>query len=207
MKSLLGFLKNLFRKLPDPNTIDRSGIVNSDIPYVNNGWIKGWAFDNPNRNVVVVCKHSNPRPGDNIFVKDGAGNKIIRTITHVDDRPMNGYEGLDIAVCKLDIPLPPTVKTYSIAIDLSSYQKCVTVDQYGVYSYCKLILNDKLSCVTGKSRKNELDPGDSGTPWFVWEDGTWKVCSHSFKGNYGIGPWYSNKKIYTELLSRLHQWD
>lgn len=204
---IIDFFRNLFRKLPDPSTIDRTGIVNSDVPHIDNGWIKGWCVDTPGRNVIIVCKHSNPRPGNTIFVRDDQGMKIVRTITKVDDRPLDGYEGLDVAVCQVEPPFPPTIRLYDMAFDLTNYQKSVTFDQHGQISRCKLALNSKLRTVSGNNRDHQLVPGDSGLPWFVWEDTGWRVCTHTFRGLHGIGPWYTHNQIVSALLTRIHQWD
>jgi hypothetical protein len=44
---------------PNKSTINLTGIIKSDHPQINNGWIKGWLVDNGKNDTIVVCAHSN----------------------------------------------------------------------------------------------------------------------------------------------------
>jgi hypothetical protein len=211
---------NGFKKFPNINTVDRSGFVNSDFPTPNNGYIKGWVVDTTPKNIIIVCKHALPNvnpPNNKIFVVDKFGKRFDRTIIALDSDPFRVkegtsdeslslyFQGSDITICKLDEPLPDSVKGYKISKDVNIIgKKVVTFHQTGVGSIAKVDYVDKFAYLKGKSRTGgSLIGGDSGTPWYVWENNEWKVLTHTHKGDFGYGPWYSHKLIYPDLLQRI----
>ena len=206
---LFEHIKNtFFRNFPSPNTIDRSGIVRSDYPVVGNGWIKGWVY---NSNTIIVCKHSNPsvdEPNNKIYVCDNNGCKHERTIVNVDDSQFDiglggsYYNGGDIAICKLDKPLPNNISNYEIFTKTDIYaMKTVTINQHNEYSVGHIVYKGRLAYLKGAKRNIELQPGDSGLPWFVYDRGTWKICTHTHRGMHGEGPWYA--KINSQITKRI----
>lgn len=208
---ILDLITNGFKKFPNPKKIDQSGIVRSNHPAQGNGWIKGWVV---NSDTVIVCKHSNPStsaPNNKVFVTDGNGVEHERTIIRIDKSPFDigttdeYYDGGDIAICKLDSTFPPTVKAYKIYKNTDVYAlKTVTVNQHYEFSVGKLTYRGKIAYLKGAKRNIQLIPGDSGLPWFVYDDSDneWKVVTHTFRGMHGEGPWYA--KIYDELQKRIN---
>lgn len=203
MKILKKIYHTYFAKFPNPSTIDKSGIICSDHPVVGNGWIKGWVVGDDK---IIVCKHSYPSkypPNNKVYVIDKWGKKITREVSYTISYNFFNYDdALDICVCKLNEPFPESVKRYKIAEKISDYQKTILFDQNGEISEATIRINSD-GTIKGVGRKNQLDAGDSGTPWFVWEKKEWRVATHTFRGQYGIGPWYGDKKIITELKSRI----
>lgn len=207
----LYLLLNLFKKLPDTSTLDKTGIVKSDHPEKNNGWIKGWVLDD---DIIIVCKHSNPSvssPNNKIFVSDTNGNKYERIIVAIDKEPYNigsdhsYYKGGDIAICKLNLPLPDCIKRYQVYTKDDVYgKKSVTINQYGQESRSSIIYKSALAYLYGRKRNIELIGGDSGLPWFVYDDTDkeWKVITHTFRGIWGEGPWYG--KLYHVITKRVN---
>jgi len=207
---IISLIVNLFQEFPSTNSLNTTGIVYSDHPVENNGWIKGWCLNTPTRDIVVVCKHSNPSttaPNNTIFVRDNQGQKHIRAITRIDKEPFNirstneYYMGGDIALCKLNEPLPDTIALYNIFTSPFVYgKKTVSLNQHKKWSFAKLTQRGSVHYVKGNGRDPLFSQGDSGLPWFVYQDGEWQVVSHTFRGLHGEGPWYD--KLSKEIQER-----
>jgi len=192
-------------KTPSFSTIDQTGIIKSDHPVPGNGWIKGWLVDNGKHDTIIVCQHSNPSttaPNNKVYVTDSNGKNHYRTLKCVNVLHLTGFD-LDICVCKLCKPFPKGITAYKFATSLKNRQIVVTFDQYGKVSRANLELKSHRATLEGRDRDNLFDPGDSGSPWFVWEDGCWRVASHTHRGLYGIGPWYSHSDVYDALNKML----
>jgi len=197
-------LFNKYQSNPGPTSINRTGIVCSDHPVLGNGWIKGWVVNVPSKDIIIVCNHSNPStntPSNKIYVVDKFGTKIERTIvaltcdkyTISNDREesLTRYRGGDIAICKVDTPFPDTVKAYNFSIEDDALGKiAVTFDQHGRVSMSRIHYGNKTAWIFGKDRDPFLIPGDSGTPWFIWENDEWRVITHTTVGSFGEGPYY-----------------
>jgi len=195
--------EQFFAEFPKSESVNKSGIVKSDYPKYGNGWIKGWVIDSPNKNLISVCKHSNPSTTDvnsKIYVVDKFGTKIERKIIKIfKDSIIDHDNGNDICICEVDSPFPDTITAYKFATKLRKEQLSVAFNQFGIATFCNLNLNPKTGEVIGSKRTLEFIPGDSGMPWFVWEDGMWKVATHTARGLYGIGPWYTSEIIWPKL--------
>lgn len=193
----------LFTKLPDIKTLDKSGIVNSDHPQKGNGWIKGWVLDCPSKDIIFVCRHANPSltpPNNKVFVIDKFGKKIERTIIKIENpNIINPIDGLDICICKVDEPFPSSIRGYKLAEKINTYQKTVTINQFGKESHAYIMPQEKFGTIYGRNRDIFFVGGDSGTPWFVYENDEWRVASHTHKGGYGIGPWYGLPQVIKKL--------
>lgn len=209
----------LFWSNPDHKTIDRSGIVNSDYPTIGNGWIKGWAIA---KDKIIVAKHAGPStnaPHNQVFFMDKLGNKIERTIVAVDNKPFkvdgineaisfrgeeNYFTRSDIAICKLNEPLPDSIAVYELSDN--PYVKgrwAVTFNQFGEFTEARVHYSSDLAWIFGKKRSKTIIGGDSGLPWFVWEKNKWKVLTHMSRGVWGEGPYYAHPLIYKEFLERV----
>jgi hypothetical protein len=211
---LLSYIFNLFREHPSSHTIDVSGVVWSDYPHGNgNGYNKGWVINIPSRDVVIVCKHANPSTtgkNNEVYVRDH--NRIIhrRKIVKIDKAPFGigatgeYYNGGDIALCKLDRPLPSDVRAYTICSEKSFIfgRKVSTIHQDSGFSSGRIIKRGSAAYLKTRKRTRKLVAGDSGLPWFVWDSkaSEWKVISHSFRGDNGEGPWYT--MIADEIMTR-----
>ena len=201
IRPLYNLYHNLFVKHPKPSTINRSGIILSDHPVIGNGWIKGWLVDADKKDTIIVCKHSNPSilpPNNTVFATSNTGVKHYRTIVSVETVELKDYD-LDITICKLDKPFPKDIHAYKFAEKLQEGQYTITFNNSNEKSEANLKLMSKSGQVAGNNRKLQFIGGDSGTPWFVWEKDEWRVASHTHRGMYGIGPWYSHKELYALL--------
>ena len=205
IQPLYNLYQNLFAKAPKASTIDRSGIILSDYPTKGNGWIKGWLVDNQANDTIIVCKHSGPSifaPNNTVFATANDGKKHYRTIVSVQKVECKDYD-LDISICKLDQPFPPEIHAYKFAESLSKGQQTIGFDQYGQRSEANLNLKGWACQVAGNKRSRHFKSGDSGLPWFVWEKDEWRVASHTYRGQWGIGPWYSHKDLFKILKSQI----
>lgn len=202
--------------------IDTSGIVRSDYPRFEDGYVKGWALSHPSRKIIIVAAHANPSVGvtrGQVYFVDNEDNKIIRHIVKVNrDRflvdgknlktPYGKYDdfylGGDIAICEINKPLPSSIKTYTFSSDVKSLKGIAVVfDQDNKRHQMGIRYDDSLAWVRGSLRSVEFRGGDSGMPWFVYEDNQWKVISHLTRGRWGEGPYYAHEYIYNELLKRI----
>lgn len=211
---LLSYIINYFRPHRHTNTIDTSGVVWSDYPHGNgNGYNKGWLLNTPSRDVVVICKHANPSVGgknNEIFVRDRNKFIIRRKIIKIDNASFDigstdkYYNGGDIALCKLDAPLPLDVRAYNMYTNTRFIYglKIATLHQDLSFSEGSITHRGKVAHLRTRNRTSDLTPGDSGLPWFAWDDDDkeWKVVTHSFRGDHGEGPWYA--MIADEIMIR-----
>lgn len=197
---------------PNASTIDFSGVINSDHPKIDNGWVKGWLVDTGKNDTIIVCLHSNPSvltPTNTVFAKDNDGVKHTRKIVAVEKIKQTDYYfdetgHLDIAICSLNAPFPSNIIAYKFAEDLNNGQKVLTPNQHGEITQARLKLSSRHCAISGAKRAPLLMPGDSGLPWFVWEENEWRVATHLHLGWWGIGPWYSHEKVYPALRRKLN---
>lgn len=166
----------------DWSKIDKSCLIFSDKPVENKGWIKGWVKD---RNKIIITKHANPIVGDFVHIWLN-GEKIKRKIVSID----LAYKNYDIVICEIEEDWPSGVKIYKMCKNVKKMQPVCSFHQDSTYSTRRVLLqNDNM--LSGTYYTREFIGGDSGLPWFVWEDNQFKICSHTFKGVWGIGPNYT----------------
>lgn len=199
VEKLIEWVRSLFDPKVPRNTIDTSGIVYSDYPNPGNGYFKGWVSS---RNHVVVAGHSLISPGHKVYVWDRQGNKIERTVTAVE-RPLirttPGYTpsfqdqfiGGDVSVCRVNAPWPDGVTSYLMANSFKKKQLAISFHKDRTFSFRRLQPMNGSAWIVGKFIQRALVPGDSGLPWFVFEDGQFKVVSHTTRVKYGEGPDYT----------------
>lgn len=208
---MINLLQNWFYKnvvyTPNKSTINLTGIIKSDHPQINNGWIKGWLVDNGKNDTIIVCAHSNPSisfPNNRVFAKNENGLKYYRHIIEINKLKLKNYD-LDIAICKLDAPFPEMICAYKFAENPNNNQIVFTPNQHNTILKASIILNSKTCQISGdREQQNLLVFGDSGLPWFVWENDEWRVATHTHRGLWGIGPWYSHKELYPILTKVLN---
>jgi hypothetical protein len=212
LQKLFNVFLNKFSPI-DRKTIDRTGMIFSDYPREGKGWIKGWLVNTPSRDVIIVCKHAAPSespPNNKVFAFDKTGKKIERTIVKVDQTvfPIDGqnppdkyYLSGDISVCKVDSPFPSSIKAYDFVKKVNVRNvKTTLIDQYGEFSEAYYDYDKSKAWIKARNRdKNQIEAGDSGTPWFILEDREWRVLTHSTRGWWGEGPNYGHPLIWDKL--------
>lgn len=168
-----------------------NGIVNSDIPYVGNGWIKGAVVSKTH---ILLVVHANPFVGAKVHVIDSNGDKIVRTITTVTPiiekvlKPDPYYYGGDIVLAEVDEAWPDTVEIYEIATPVPDGTIAYSVHQDYKFSKRK-VYYDKVRnwCVADGRKVVFFKPGDSGMPWFVPQKGKFKLITLLSRGMWGEG--------------------
>ncbi len=217
-------LKNRFfgwaDKFPSHTTIDKSGILKSDHPTIGNGWMKGFAVS---KTKAVIIKHAGPStaaPNNKVFFTDKNGIKVERTIINVDRHMYmldgrnevmsrggepNYYFGGDFCICTLNEPLPDTVAVYEVSTSFDMLARRAQVfNQYGKHIDIRIHFSDNLAWIFGKKPSDLLIGGDSGMPWFVYEDNKWKVLTVTSRGLWGEGPYFGHKLIYKKFMDRVN---
>lgn len=218
VKDFMGFFSKIQSLFNDgsgnSSKINKTGIVKSDFPHLDNGYIKGWVVDTPTSDIVIVCKHSNPYKGAKIFVKTAEGKKIERFLDTVliEAYPIENkegdlkdyYAGGDIAVCRVNEAFPSSIKKYKIANTIKDNQKVYCYRQAtGKFSKTPVKIKPFTAWLMASIKPFISEGGDSGLPWFVWEDNEWKVCSHFTRGGFGEGPNYTSGFIKKQLMDNI----
>lgn len=160
--------------------------------FPDDGWVKGWVSS---PNTAVVCSHSNPSKDWEVHSYDSLGIKAERKIVdlvHLEN---------DVTLIKVDQPWPDTVTKFLLADFVPDEYVVMHLD--GTKS--KRILDEKTKSSTMICGKDEnvtkpIIPGESGLPWFSGS----RVLSHSYRGEYGIGPNYPlMKKQILEIINQM----
>jgi|TARA_R110002167_G_scaffold37273_3_gene116908 hypothetical protein len=141
--------------------------------------VKGWV---KSKRECIVAKHSNPSVGQQLHVWiDGERfENIIDTVKVV---------GQDTTLCSMREDWPEKIAIYLIAGKPNRKQKIITFHQDKRFSWRRVI--EKPTAFTGDNIfESRLVAGDSGLPWVCWQDNQFKVLSHNYRGEYGIGPKY-----------------
>jgi hypothetical protein len=209
---LINFFLDKFRPITR-ESIDRTGMLFSDYPRPGRGWMKGWLVNTPGRDVIILCRHGAPSefpPNNKVYAIAADGRRVERTLTRVDhtDFPIEGvtptadyYLKGDISVCKVDSPFPASIKAYDFVKNPKVRNvKVVTIDQFGEFSQGRYDYDPARAWVKARNRDaNQLEGGDSGTPWFMLEDREWRVLTHTCRGWWGEGPNYAHQRIWKKL--------
>lgn len=184
-RMLMEKIRSYYEEGVDWSKIDTSFIVCSDHPVENNGWAKGWV---KSKNQSIICAHAYPTVGLklHIFVN---GTKIFNVIKSLEKI------GTDTVLCTMEEDWPD-ITLYDVAAAPKNKQLIAIFDQKRNILHRRV--NDRAGVYTGsyiyKQNSSPTDKplvaGDSGMPWICWQDNTFKVLSHSYRGEYGMGPKY-----------------
>ncbi len=201
----------------------KSGMTTSTVP--GEGWVKGWALDTPGRDIILVSKHCGPSTGPpsnliRFYARNrqktdtrlivamsvpeyAMGLKTLMTYQLPPGVPnLTQYRnGGDIVICRLDKPFPKWVTPYKFSRRPVGGDRTLTLFPDGL-SQGKL-LPDIGPWLHAVNRDRDLVAGNSGLPWFIEDEGEWRVVSHSCKGGEGEGPLYSHPQIYKDLQKRI----
>jgi len=156
---------------------------------------------------VVMAAHY-IRPSDvPVMFHDRKGNPVERYLVQVKSlAPM-----ADVAVGKLNLPVPGGIKAYSFAParDLAQGRAVLITDQ------TKTVSVHQIQAVSGKTISfayhSRLDPiyrrnlivGDSGNPTFVISGNDVKLLETHTYGGPGSGPCYANGEIQAAIRAAI----
>lgn len=157
-------------------------------------------------NHVVMAAHF-IRPSDvAVMFHDKKGNPHERYITAVRPLPAG-----DIAVARLNLPLPPEVKPYKFATAADAWigRPVITSDQTSTLSVHQIdaVLGSvvRLGYVPGLNPiyQRNLVVGDSGNPSFLLKNGELVLLETHSTGGPGAGPFYGDPQVQVAIRSAM----
>lgn len=158
---------------------------------------------------VVMAAHYQRPVGSTIVFHDRSGRPQRRTLVAVESLGMT-----DVAVGKLDSPLPSGVKPYRLlppSANYASLTDCLALvtDQQRQASVHEIALIEGNSLVFRHSGRvsslfrKDLTFGDSGHPSFLMVGGEMVLISTHSWGGPGRGPFYSSPQVFSEIDSAM----
>jgi hypothetical protein len=163
------------------------------------------------RDHVVMAAHFIRPSSVPLIFHDRDGSKHERTITRVISLSGAG----DIAVAKLNQPLPAGVKSYRLAgiADAAPMKLALVTDQTMTVSLHRIGFAGDGRVILGydpkipKTYNRNLIAGDSGHPAFVLHDGEPVLLTTFTTGGPGTGPYYGDPAIQravADAMAKLH---
>lgn len=159
------------------------------------------------RNHVVMAAHF-IRPADvPLIFHDRSGNRHVRTLTSV--RALTGVG--DIAIGRLNQPLPPGVKHYRFAepadavpmklVFVTDQKMTVSLHRLGQVGAGRVILgyDPKIP----KTYWRNLVVGDSGHPAFIERNGELLLLTTFTTGGPGTGPFYGEPAVRQAVMAAI----
>jgi hypothetical protein len=159
------------------------------------------------RNHVVMAAHF-IRPSEvPLIFHDRAGNRHVRTLAAVQALTSVG----DIAIGRLNQPLPPGVKHYRFAgqADAVPMKLVFVTDQKMTVSLHRLGQAGAGRVVLGYDPKipktywRNLVVGDSGNPAFIERDGELLLLTTFTTGGPGTGPFYGEPAVREAVMAAI----
>ncbi len=156
---------------------------------------------------VVMAAHFTRPANVPVMFHDKKGKPYERFIAKV--RPLGGVG--DIAVAKLNLPLPPEVKYYRLAkaSEATVGRPVIVTDQTNTLSV------HRIAAVNGGSIRFEYIPGlnpyygrnlivgDSGNPSFLLQNGELVLLETHTTGGPGAGPFYGDPKVQAAIRAAI----
>jgi hypothetical protein len=156
---------------------------------------------------VVMAAHFTRPANVSVMFHDKRGKPHERFISSVKMLTNVG----DIAVAKLNLPLPPEVKFYRLADagDASISRPVIVSDQTNTLSVHQIDAVSggvvRLGFVPGLNpvyRRN-LIVGDSGNPSFLWKNGELVLLETHTTGGPGAGPFYGDPQVQAAVRAAM----
>ncbi|MBK1883191.1 hypothetical protein JIN85_12250 [Luteolibacter pohnpeiensis] len=147
---------------------------------------------------VVMAAHFVRPANVPVMFHDRHGHPYERFIDKCERIP-----GMDVAVAKLNLPLPPAIKAYPFAsADAAKPGRSVILSDQD-----KRLFVHEIAAPAGKGVRFKFDqdldpifrkrliPGDSGNPSFLLENGELHLLETHTTGGPGAGPCYANPEV------------
>jgi hypothetical protein len=156
--------------------------------------------------VVVMAAHFSRPSNVPVMFHSKIGKPYERYIT-----AMKALPGSDVAVGKLNLPLPPEVKPYRLAslADAKIGTPVIVTDQTSTLSvhqieaihgsFIRFSYNDRLHPIY----KRNLIVGDSGSPSFLVKNGELFLLETHTTGGPGAGPFYGSPDLQTAIRTAM----
>ena len=151
---------------------------------------------------VVMAAHFIRPPNVAVMFHDKNGKPYERFISKVET-----IKNSDVAVGKLNLPLPTDIKAYRFAsasqaqpgrsVFITDQDRVVSVHKIGnVFGKgIRFDYNTNLNSIY----RRKLIPGDSGNPSFLLENGELRLLETHSSGGGGSGPNYSNPELQASI--------
>lgn len=155
---------------------------------------------------VLMAAHFIRNPHSPIMFHDKRGNPVERYVTAVRSLP-----GCDVAVGKLNLPVPPGIKRYRFAnvADAAIGRPVIITDQ------TKTLNVHRIEAISGASIRfgyipglnpvyqRNLISGDSGHPSFIVKNGDLFLLETHNTGGPGAGPFYGDPQLQTAIRATI----
>lgn len=155
---------------------------------------------------VLMAAHFIRDPHSPVMFHDKKGNPCERYVTEVRSLP-----GSDVAVGKLNLPVPPEVKCYRFASasDVTAGRPVIVTDQTGTLSVHRVETVSGAAIAFGPIP--ELNPiyqrnlivGDSGHPSFIVKGGDLFLVETHTTGGPGAGPFYGDPQLQAAIRAAM----
>lgn len=155
---------------------------------------------------VVMAAHFQRSPHSPVMFHDKKGNPTERYIVAVQTIP-----GTDVAVGKLNMPVPPEIKRYAFAsaFDATIGRPVIVTDQTKTLSVHRIagisgatIGFDYLPGLNPIYQRN-LITGDSGNPTFLIKRGGLVLLETHTTGGAGAGAFYGNPQLQSSIRAAM----
>ncbi|GAA5130614.1 hypothetical protein JIN84_04915 [Luteolibacter yonseiensis] len=155
---------------------------------------------------VVMAAHFMRQSTTPVIFHDRNGNFHERYLVAVKKLAFT-----DIAVGKLNLPLPPEVKYYRFADagDAPVGRPAIVSDQTKTLSVHRIravsggaIQFDYLDGLS-PTYQRKLIPGDSGHPSFIWKNNELRLLETHTGGGAGIGPFYGDPAVQAAVRAAM----
>ncbi len=155
---------------------------------------------------VVMAAHFIRDPHSPVMFHDRKGNACERYLTEVRSLP-----GTDVAVGKLNLPVPPEVKCYRFAkaSDATVGTPVIVTDQTSTLSIHRIgmisgagIAFDFIPELNPIYQRN-LIVGDSGNPSFIVKNGDLLLVETHTTGGPGAGPFYGDPQLQAAIRTAM----
>jgi hypothetical protein len=155
---------------------------------------------------VVMAAHYPRSPHVPVVFHDKQGNPFERFVTATQRVP-----GVDVAVGKLNLPLPAAIKRYRFAsvsdatpsrpVIISDQTKTLSIHRIGAVSgnVISFVPVPGLSPVYGRN----LVVGDSGNPSFLVKNGDLVLLETHTTGGPGAGPFYGSPQVQAGIRNAI----
>ena len=204
-----------------PKTAEKGTLFRDYQPKAASAWRNNWtsSFDltgvswNDPRcatliasKYVVMAAHFIRDSHTAVMFHDKKGKAYERYLIEVKSLP-----GYDVAVGKLNLPLPPEVKRYRFvsAADATSGRPVIVTDQTSTLSVHRIGIvggaSMGLTYIPGLNPvyQRNLIAGDSGHPSFIVKGGDLLLAATHTTGGPGAGPFYGDLKLQAAIRTAI----
>lgn len=153
---------------------------------------------------VIMAGHFIRGQSIPVMFHDRSGKPYERYLASVKK-----IDGADIAVGKLNLPLPSDIKTYRLASSVNVGETVFTTDQTKTLSVHEVAavngatISLKFSNQVKASNRRNMISGDSGHPTFIIRNGDVELLETHTSGGPGSGPNYADPRIQAAVRAAM----